>query len=101
MIPNKIYTTDELVDEGIFTTDFSFMDKPGEYVGTLLVRGNSRHRMLRLFFQMEDGRKIITPVFNWQRYLGFFEIPNGTMLKLTYQDGRDGKVILVKAEPCT
>ena len=93
---NKVYTTDELINAGIYTTDFEFMDKPGEYVGTLLIKGNSYRGMLRLFFQLEDGRKIITPVFNWQKYLGFFGIPAGTTLHLTYESGRDGKVYLKK-----
>lgn len=94
MIANKIYTTDELVDAGIYTTDYSLMDESGEYIGTLVMRGNSHRRMLRLFFELEDGRKIITPVFPWQQYLGFFDIPNGTTLKLTYAAGRDGQCYL-------
>lgn len=96
---NRVYTTDELVNAGIYTTDFDFMDKPGEYVGKLLIKGSSMRGMLRLFFEMEDGRRIITPVFRWQRYLDFFQIPAGSVLRLTYQDGRDGKVYLKKAEP--
>ena len=97
MIADKIYTTDEMVDAGIYTTDFVPMDKPGEYTGQLLLRGSSRRGMLRLFFLLEDGRKIITPVFKWQRFLGFFHIPNGTVLKLTYVNGRDNMVYLQKA----
>ena len=93
---DKIYTTDELVEAGIYTTDFDFMDKPGEYIGTLLFKGSSYRGLLRLFFLLEDGRKILTPVFKWQKYLGFFHIPVGTKLLLTYVNGRDGKVYLKK-----
>ena len=93
---DKIYTTDELMEAGIYTTDFEFMDKPGEYLGTLLLKGNSCRGMLRLFFLLDDGRKIITPVFKWQKYLNFFHIPIGTRLLLTYVDGRDNKVYLKK-----
>ena len=99
MIADKIYTTDEMVDASIYTTDFVPMDKPGEYTGQLLLRGSSRRGMLRLFFLLEDGRKIITPVFKWQRFLGFFDIPNGTVLNLTYVNGRDNMVYLKKADP--
>ncbi len=95
---NRVYTTNELVEAGIFTDDFEFMDKPGEYNAVLLMRGSSYCKMLRLFFQLEDGRKIITPVFNWQRFLGFFEVEDGTELKFTYQTGPDGKVFLKRAE---
>ena len=55
--------------------------------------------MLRLFFLLDDGRKIITPVFKWQKYLNFFHIPIGTRLLLTYVDGRDNKVYLKDTAP--
>ena len=93
---DKIFTTDELVDAGIYTTDFEFMDKPGEYIGTLLFKGSSYRGLLRLFFLLEDGRKILTPVFKWQKFLGFFHIPAGTKLRLIYVNGRDDMVYLKK-----
>ena len=93
---DKIYTTDELIEAGIYTTDFDFMDKPGEYVGTLLYKGSSYRGLLRLFFLLEDGRKILTPVFKWQKFLGFFQIPAGAKLRLTYVNGRDNMVYLKK-----
>ena len=96
---DKIYTTDELVEAGIYTTDFDFMDKPGEYVGTLMIKGSSYRGFLIMFFLLEDGRQIITPVFKWQKYLNFFHIPIGTRLLLTYVDGRDNKVYLKDTAP--
>ena len=93
---DKIYTTDELVEAGIYTTDFDFMDKPGEYVGTLLYKGSSYRGLLRLFFLLEDGRKILTPVFKWQKFLGFFHTPVGTKLRLIYVNGREDMVYLKK-----
>jgi hypothetical protein len=70
-----------------------------EVLGTLIIKGTARKGMYRLFFLLEDGRKIIAPVFRWQRYLNFFDIPNGTELMLTFADGRDGKTYLKKMEP--
>ena len=93
---DKIYTTDELVEAGIYTTDFDFMDKPGEYFGTLLIKGRSYRGLLRLFFLLEDGRQIITTVFKWQKFLGFFHIPVGTKLRLIYVNGREDMVYLKK-----
>ena len=72
----------------------------GAYVpGTLIIKGTARKGMYRLFFLLEDGRKIIAPVFRWQRYLNFFDVPIGTELVLTFADGRDGKTYLKKMEP--
>jgi len=72
----KIYITDELIDMDVYTSDFEFMDKACEVLGTLIIKGTARKGMYRLFFLLEDGRKIIAPVFRWQRYLNFFDIPS-------------------------
>ena len=96
---DTIYTTDELIDMDVYTSDFEFMDKACEVVGTLIIKGTARKGMYRLFFLLEDGRKIIAPVFRWQRYLNFFDVPIGTELVLTFADGRDGKTYLKKMEP--
>ena len=46
--------------------------------------------MSRLFFRLSDERKIITPVFWCQSYLGFYEIDNGTNLRLIYETKHKG-----------
>lgn len=94
MIANKVYTRDEMREEHIITTDYRFIDKEGEYFAKLIMRAEASKNMMRLFFQLSDGRKIITPVFWWQSYLGFYEIDNGTNLRLIYE--RNGKGISLK-----
>lgn len=71
MIANKVYTREEMREERIHTADYCFIDKAGEYTATLIMKAEASSGMLRLFFQLSDGRKIITPVFWWQKYLGF------------------------------
>ena len=94
MIANKVYTRDEMREEHIITTDYHFIDKEGEYFAKLIMRAEASKNMMRLFFQLSDGRKIITPVFWWQSYLGFYEIDNGTNLRLIYE--KNGKGIALK-----
>lgn len=94
MIANKVYTRDEMREEHIITTDYRFIDKEGEYFAKLIMRAEASKKMLRLLFQLSDGRKIITPVFWWQSYLGFYEIDNGTNLRLIYE--KNGKGIALK-----
>lgn len=94
MIANKVYTRDEMREEHIITSDYRFIDKEGEYFAKLIMRAEASKNMMRLFFQLSDGRKIITPVFWWQSYLGFYEIDNGTNLRLIYE--RNGKGIALK-----
>lgn len=94
MIANKVYTRDEMREEHIITSDYRFIDKEGEYFAKLIMRAEASKNMMRLFFQLSDGRKIITPVFWWQSYLGFYEIDNGTNLRLVYE--KTAKVSLLK-----
>ena len=35
MANNKVYSRAEMQEAGIVTCDYAFMDKPGEYIGTL------------------------------------------------------------------
>lgn len=99
MPENRIYTSREMREEQIYTYDFQFMDEPCTVIGTLVLKAESRKPgVLRVFFQLDDGRKIISPVFWWQRYLGLCEMEIGTQLVLTYEPGNHGGVYLVAVE---
>ena len=90
MIQNKVYTRAERREERINTSEYRFIDKEGEYFAKLILRAEASSGMLRLFFRLSNGRKIITPVFWWQSYLGFYEIDNGTNLRLIYEKNHKG-----------
>ena len=72
MANNKVYSRAEMQEAGIVTCDYAFMDKPGEYIGT--------------------------PVFWWQGYLGFYEMDNGTRLRLVYGQSSKGSTYLKQIE---
>lgn len=97
-IENKVLTRTEMREQAINTADFVFMDEAGFFLGRLVLRAEASRGMLRLFFILEDGRKIITPVFWWQQYLGFYDIDNDTHLKLQYERNGLGGIYLKKAE---
>lgn len=97
MIANKVYTREEMREERIHTADYRFIDKAGEYIATLVMRAEASSGILRLFFRLSDGRKIITSVFWWQKYLGFYETDNGTKVKLIYKENPKG-IFLYAAE---
>lgn len=90
MIANKVYSCAEMREERIYTGDYRFIDKEGEYIATLIMRAEAGSGMLRLFFRLVNGNKIINPVFWWQKYLGFYDIDNGTKLKLIYEKNTKG-----------
>ena len=97
MIEDKIYTSQELMLAGIYTVDFHRMEEPCQVIGQLVLKAEGREGILRTFFVLEDGRKIFTPVFWWQMYLGLTDTPIGTKFRLTYARNPKG-VHLDKAE---
>ena len=95
-----VYTLEEMKELNIITDHYQMITAPEIVTATLEMKAECRDpHVLRLFFAFQDGRKIITPVFSWQSFLGMHAIPNGTVLRLTYGPGRDGMFILRNAEP--
>ena len=87
---NRIYSRAELREREIDTGDYAIMTEPREVEGTLILKAEARNRMVRLFFVLSDGRKILTPVFWWQRSKGFFDLEVGARYRLSYVPGKDG-----------
>jgi len=87
---NRVYSRAELREREIDTSDYAIMTEAEEVDGTLVLKADARNRMLRLFFVLSDGRKIITPVFWWQRSVGFYDLAVGKKYRLCYVPGKDG-----------
>jgi len=51
-----------------------------------------------VFFTFEDGRKVLAVVKWFSQFLGFYEIPIGAQVLLTYTRNSKGNVFLTKAE---
>lgn len=98
METNKVYTCAEMREMMIDTSDYVFMDEVGDFMGTLEMKAEAKSRMLKIFLRLSDDRKIITPVFWWQKYLGFYEMEIGTQLKLYYRESGREKIYLAKVE---
>ena len=96
---NRIYSRAEMREREIDTSDYAIMTEAGELEGTLVLKADARNRMLRLFFVLSDGRKILTPVFWWQRSAGFYDLTVGQKYRLTYVPGKDGYAKLGTAIP--
>lgn len=96
---NRIYSRTELRALEVDTGDYLLMTEPGEVEGALVLKADARKGMLRLFFVLSDGRKILTPVFWWQRSTGLFDLDVGQMYRLRYVPGKEGYVKLASATP--
>ena len=94
----KVYSRTEMREMMMDTSEYFFMNESGDFVGTLEMKAEARAGMLRIFLRLSDKRKIITPVFWWQRYLGFYEMEIGTKLKLSYRESSQNKIFLKSAE---
>ena len=55
-------------------------------------------RCLRAFFTFEDGRRIMAAAQWWQSYLGLYQIPSGSKVKLHYDANKRGEVYLTAVE---
>ena len=95
---NKIYSRAEMRELGIDTSDYVFIDKAGDVKGTLLLKADARNKMIRLFFHLDDGRKIITPVFWWQIEKKVGNIDVGSRVLLHYKQNGTGGIHLEAAE---
>lgn len=88
---DTILTCDQMRQFNVQTGEYQFMDEEGCYTGVLDFRAYGNSRKMRLFFTLDDGRKIISLVFWWDKdYLGFKNIPNGTYLCLHYKVDDNG-----------
>ena len=98
---NRVYSRAELREKEIDTGDYLLMTEAGETEGTLVLKADARKGMLRLFFVLSDGRKVLTPVFWWQRSEGFYDLIVGETYRLRYVPGKDGFAKLASATPET
>ena len=76
----KVFTLVEMREMMIDTSDYRMMEEAGEFTGTLEMKAQGHKKSIRIFLTLDDGRKIITPIFWCQTYLGFYYMPIGTKL---------------------
>ena len=93
---DRVFSRSSFRQSGISTEAYAFNTEPGVFRATLVMKAEAHPGILRLFFLFDDGRRIIAPAYDWQGYLGFYEIPNGAQLVLTFEENARG-VFLVKA----
>ena len=67
----KVFSLIEMREMMIDTSDYQMMEEVGEFTGTLEMKAQGHKKSIRIFLTLDDGRKIITPIFWWQTYLGF------------------------------
>ena len=94
---NDVYTQSDLRRFNILTVDYVLNLEPGDFFAVLDLKAEAR-RCLRAFFTFDDGRRIMSTVHWWQRYLGLYEIPCKSRVKLHYDANSHGEVYLTAVE---
>ena len=97
-IEDKVYSRAEMRAMEIDTSDYCVLTEAGDFYAQLLLKAEARDGMLRAFFHFEDGRKIITSIFWWQKSQGLWDIPVGKWLLLRYGLSSKGGVYLMDVE---
>lgn len=95
---DTVYTRNQMRELCIMTQDYELNVEEGSFSARLDLKAEGHSGTLRVFFSFDDGRKIVAPVYWWKRYLGFYEIPVGSRLLLTYTRCSQG-VFLTEAKP--
>lgn len=83
---NDVISREEFSTSDMAVNEYRYNTVPGSFDAVVMLKAQAAKGILRVFFSFDDGRQIIAPVYRWQRYLGFYEIPLGSRVRLTYTE---------------
>ena len=87
---NDVMTRQEFAASDYVRNDYEYNTKIGTFDAKLVMKAEAHGKKLRGFLEFDDGRKIIAPVYWFNGYLGFREIPNGSRVRITYMERTTG-----------
>lgn len=80
----------EFRESDMAINDYRYNTEPDSFEAIVILKAQGSKGILRVFFLFDDGRQVIAPVYSWQRYLSFYEIPLGSRVRLTYEGTAHG-----------
>ena len=83
---NDVISREAFRASDLAVNDYGYNTVPGTFDAVLQIKAQGTKGILRVFFLFDDGRKVIAPVYHWQKYLGFYEIPLGSKVRLAYTE---------------
>lgn len=87
---HDVMTRQEFAASDYVRNDYEYNTKIGTFEAKLVMKAEAHGKKLRVFLEFDDGRKIIAPVYWFNGYLGFREIPNGSRVRITYMERASG-----------
>lgn len=78
---------------------YQFIEQEGVFAATLVHKRWGEHANMLVYFNFDDGRKIVASVWWTSKYLGMNNIPVGTQMRLYFQNSKKGVPYLREVEP--
>ncbi len=92
------YSFNQFINSGVNVDDYKFIEKEGSYKAILDYKRWGKSRNVIAYFTLENGSKIMSSAFQNGGYLGIPDIPEGTLLTLTFEKTKKGICYLRKVE---
>lgn len=81
---SDILTQQDIEDRNWDTSEYAINYEPGDFVAVLAGKAWAQNKKMRLFFDFEDGRKVLAMGQRFNKYLGFLEYPVGGTYLVTF-----------------
>ena len=98
MIEDKLYTADEFAQLDFCKKQYSFNEIIGSFSAKLIIKAWARKRLIRLYLDFDDGRKIFCALPPRHNFLGVKDIATGSHILITYGKNAGGDVRPIKIE---
>ncbi len=98
MIKNKLYTADEFAELNFCRKQYMFNEDIGTFSAKLFIKAWARKRLIRLYLDFDDGRKIFCAIPPRHNFLGVKNIESGSHILITYGKNADGDIRPIKIE---
>ena len=99
MSKSNVIGCDEMRERNIDTSCYGYNRDPGIHKAVIDLMAEARKvGTLSVFLTFSDGRKIIAPVYRWQKDLGFRQRQPGDTVLIEYERLDDGRVFPKSAE---
>ena len=88
----------QFVESGFDGDDYVFPETEGTYIATIACKRWSKKYQLLVYLDLEDGRKIITAIWNYDNFKGVADMPVGTKIEVTFKASKSGYCYLNSAK---
>ena len=93
MAEKRALSRHQFAESGFDTSGYAFNKIPGLHTASIDCKRWGKHKLVT-YFTLDDGRKVVAPIWPNSNYLGLAELPIGSKVELDFQYTRTGKLNL-------